>query len=72
MATKVKVSTVPPILTGPSLSGYRLYPDITMNSNIIDFYYLFSSVIPVFPKRICTSLDIWSSNVELFIGPGLL
>ena len=26
-------------LNGPPLSGYLLYPDITINSKIIDFYY---------------------------------
>ena len=40
--------TVPPLLTGPPLSRYLLYPDITMNSRIIDFYCLFTSVIRIF------------------------
>ena len=42
------IFTVPPLLTRPPLSGYLLYPDITMNSHIIYFYYLFTSVIWIF------------------------
>ena len=42
------MSTVAPLLTGPPLSRYLLYPDIIMNSQIIDFYYLFTYVIWIF------------------------
>ena len=40
--------TVPSLLTGPPLCEYLLYPDVTMNSQIIDFYYLFTSVNRIF------------------------
>ena len=42
------VNTTPLLLTGPPLSKYLLYLDITMNSQIIDFYSLFTSVIRIF------------------------
>ena len=66
-STHTQVSgTVQPLVTGPSLSRYL---DITMNSQIVDFYYLFTSIFWIYytyPDITLLSQEVWLRGVVLY------